>query len=44
MNCFKLIKMNYEDLDKINRKFLWILNVVPSEAKGILLITRGNDM
>ena len=24
MNCFKLAKGNNEDLDKINRKFLWI--------------------
>ena len=38
MNCFKLTKRNNEDLDKINRKFLWTPNKGPNEAKGISLV------
>ena len=38
MNCFKLIKRNNEDLDKINRKFLWTPNTRPNETKGIPLV------
>ena len=38
MSCFKLTKRNNKDLDKINRKFIWIPNIVPNETKGIPLV------
>ena len=38
MNCFKLTKSNNEDLDKINRKFLWAPNLGCKEAKGFPLV------
>ena len=38
MNCFKLTKSNNEDLDKINRKFLWAPNLGFKEAKGFPLV------
>ena len=38
MNCFKLTKNINEDLDKINRKFLWALNIGFKEAKGFPLV------
>ena len=33
MDYFKLTKSNNEDLDKINRKFLWALNIGFKEAR-----------
>ena len=38
MNYFKITKMNNEDLDKINRKFIWSPNIGPNETKGIPLV------
>ena len=38
MNCFKFTKSNNEDLDKINRKFLWAPNIGFKEAKQFPLI------
>ena len=32
MNCFKLTKRNNEDLDRINRNFLWLPNIGSKEA------------
>ena len=38
MNYFKLTKCNNDDLDKINRKFLWAPNIGFKEAKGFPLV------
>ena len=38
MNLFKLTKSNNEDLDKINRKFLWTSNIGSKETKGFPLV------
>ena len=38
MNCFKLIKRNNEDLDIINRNFLWLANMGINENKVFPLI------
>ena len=38
MNCFKLTKTNNEDLDKINRNFLWLPNMVNNENKVFPLV------
>ena len=38
MNCFKLTKINNEDLDKINKKFLWAPNIGSKEVKGFPLV------
>ena len=38
MNYFKLTKINNEDHDKINRKFLWAPNIGFKEAKGFPLV------
>ena len=38
MNYFKFTKSNNEDLDKINKKFLWAPNIGFKEAKRFPLI------
>ena len=38
MNCFKLIKRNNEDLDIINRNFLWLPNMGINENKVFSLV------
>ena len=38
MNCFKLTKRNNEDLDRINKNFLWLPNVGSNESKSFPLV------
>ena len=38
MNCFKLTKRNNEDLDRINRNFLWFPNMGVNETKVFPLV------
>ena len=38
MNCFKLTKRNNEDLDRINKNFLWLPNVGSNESKCFPLV------
>ena len=38
INCFKLTKKNNEDLDKINRNFLWLPNMGVNGTKVFLLV------
>ena len=38
MNCFKLTKINDEDLYRINRNFLWLPNMVINENKVFSLV------
>ena len=42
MNCFKLTKNNSEDLDKINRNFLWLPNLGVNGTKGFPLVAWEN--
>ena len=39
MNCFKLTKRNNEDLDRINRNFLWLPNMGINDNKVFPLVT-----
>ena len=38
MNCFKLTKRNNENLDIINKNFLWLPNIRSNETKGFPLV------
>lgn len=38
MNCFKLTKINNEDLDITNRNFLWLPNIGINETKVLPLV------
>ena len=42
MNYFKLTKINNEDLDKINRNFLWQPNVGVNGTKAFLLVAQDD--
>ena len=42
MNCFKLTKRNNEDLDGINRNYVWLPNIGSNETKVFPLVSQEN--
>ena len=42
MNCFKLTKINNEDLDIINRNFLWLPNMGDNGIKVFPFVSWDN--